>query len=220
MEKRTVVIYVANQRFAIATEDSDEYVTEVGEKVDVMMKGVAKTNPRLNRDAVATLCALSLFDDLTKLERKQEELRQEIKAYLRDAKALREENSALRAKIAELEMVKISAPDAQASAPKVNTSVAQPEASESSSEAAEETESEQQDENTQAQQKRQLAFSGKNFKSDRKKRHDHAGKRQKQKPWMQAPAEENHTPDSISDEEKGLPDEPPLQYSIFDTDFI
>lgn len=218
MEKRTVVIYVANQRFAIATEDSDEYVTEVGEKVDVMMKGVAKTNPRLNRDAVATLCALSLFDDLTKLEGKQEELRQEIKAYLRDAKALREENSALRTKIAELESVKISAPDKQASAPKASTSDAQPEASENSSDAAEETESEQQDENTQA--KRQLAFSGKNFKSDRKKRHDHAGKRQKQKPWMQTPDEQKHTADSISDEEKGLPDEPPLQYSIFDTDFI
>lgn len=219
MEKRTVVIYVANQRFALATEDSDEYVIEVGEKVDVMMKGVSNTNPRLNRDGVATLCALSLCDDLTKLERKQEELREEIKAYLKDAKALREENEALKAKIEELELKKEALPTPE----EVNPKAYEADAVKTSPASEEVKPTPVVEKEPQPEQKRQLAFAGKDFKSDRKKRHDHEAKRQRQKPWMQTPSEEKTkevTATADDEEDRGLPEEPPLQYSIFDTDFI
>ena len=102
MSKRNVVIYVAGQRFSLSTEESDEYVISIGEKVDVMMKGIQKDNPRLNRDACATMVALSLCDDETKLRRKLEELREQIKDYLKDSEELRRENQSLRARIDEL----------------------------------------------------------------------------------------------------------------------
>lgn len=102
MEKKNVVIYVAGQRFSISTADSEEYVMGIGEKVDVMIKGIAKDNPRLNRDACAILAALSLCDDESKLRQMMEVLRSQVKDYLEATEKLREENLSLKAQIKEL----------------------------------------------------------------------------------------------------------------------
>lgn len=102
MEKKNVVIYVAGQRFSISTADSQEYVIGIGEKVDVMIKGIQKDNPRLNRDACAILAALSLSDDESKLREMMEVLRTQVKDYLEANEKLREENEELKEKIKEL----------------------------------------------------------------------------------------------------------------------
>lgn len=102
MEKKNVVIYVAGQRFSISTTDSEEYVSGIGEKVDVMIKGIAKDNPRLNRDACAILAALSLCDDESKLRQMMEVLRSQVKDYLEATEKLREENLSLREQIKKL----------------------------------------------------------------------------------------------------------------------
>lgn len=102
MEKKNVVIYVAGQRFSISTADSQEYVLGIGEKVDVMIKGIAKDNPRLNRDACAILAALSLCDDESKLRQMMEVLRTQVKDYLEANEKLREENESLKTQLREL----------------------------------------------------------------------------------------------------------------------
>lgn len=101
MEKKNVVIYVAGQRFSISTADSEEYVMGIGEKVDVMIKGIQKDNPRLNRDACAILAALDLCDDESKLRQMMEVLRSQVKDYLEANEKLREENESLKAQLKE-----------------------------------------------------------------------------------------------------------------------
>ena len=102
MEKKNIVIYVAGQRFSISTTDSQEYVMGIGDKVDVMIKGISKDNPRLNRDACAILAALSLCDDEAKLRQMMEVLRTQVKDYLEANEKLREENLNLREQSKEL----------------------------------------------------------------------------------------------------------------------
>lgn len=103
MEKKNVVIYVAGQRFSIATADTPEYVIGIGEKIDVMIKGIQKDNPRLNRDACAILAALDICDDETKLRRMMEVLRLQVKDYLEANETLRNENAELKKRIAQIE---------------------------------------------------------------------------------------------------------------------
>ncbi len=222
MSKRNVVIYVAGQRFSLSTEESDEYVISVGEKVDVMMKGIQKDNPRLNRDACATMVALSLCDDETKLRRKLEELRGQIKDYLKDSEELRRENQALRARIDELLLREESAKDTKAEPVKEEKTTPPAEKKEATPPAS-----------------RHVAFVGKDFRSEKKNNannttdskkdfspaNKNAGKnfplntQDKKEPAPFYKKQENTAPAATTDE-KGLPDEPPFQYSIFDTDFI
>ncbi len=218
MSKRNVVIYVAGQRFSLSTEESDEYVISIGERVDVMMKGIQKDNPRLNRDACATMVALSLCDDETKLRRKLEELRGQIKDYLKDSEELRRENQALRARIDELLLREESAKGANAESvkeEKVPAPAAKKEATPPAS--------------------RHVAFVGKDFRSEKNNNanntnksfspaNKNAGKNfpqntyDKKEPAPFYKKQEPATPAATTDE-KGLPEEP-FQYSIFDTDFI
>lgn len=102
MEKRNVVIYVAGMRFSLSTTDSDEYVIEIGEKMDRLIKGVQKDNPKLNRDACATLVALDICDDETKLFKKSEALREQVRDYVDEIDRLTRENERLKAEIEDL----------------------------------------------------------------------------------------------------------------------
>lgn len=102
MEKRNVVIYVAGMRFSLSTTDSDEYVIEIGEKIDRLIRGVQKDNPKLNRDACATLVALDICDDETKLFKKLETLREQVKDYVNEIDRLTRENEGLKAEIEKL----------------------------------------------------------------------------------------------------------------------
>lgn len=221
MSKRNVVIYVAGQRFSLSTEESDEYVISIGEKVDVMMKGIQKDNPRLNRDACATMVALSLCDDETKLRRKLEELREQIKDYLKDSEELRRENQALRARIDELLLREENAKDSKSEPVKAETAPLK------------------EKKETLPPSSRHVAFVGKDFRSEKKnnntdntnikKDFSPASKPQgknipQNSPQNKEPApfykKQESTAPAATTDEKGLPDEPPFQYSIFDTDFI
>ena len=88
MEKKSVVIYVAGQRFALSTEDSEEYIIALGEKVESMINSLTKANSRLNRDGAATLSALTILDEKIKLEEKLEKLSEQLMEYLMAADCL------------------------------------------------------------------------------------------------------------------------------------
>ena len=213
MEKKNVVIYVAGQRFSIATSDPEEYVIGIGEKVDVMIKGISKDNPRLNRDACAILTALNFCDDETKLRQMMEVLREQVKEYINTSDALRTENAKLKE---ELEALKNAAPakevaedpvsaiqDKEEDRPfEVNVSV--PAKSEAIVAAA-------------TTEHRHTAFVGKDFKSDRHKNKKNKHKLQKQS-FTEAPAPAvavKNTPADF-DEAQAESASPYHQFSIFD----
>lgn len=164
MEKKNVVIYVAGQRFSIATADKDEYVLGIGEKVDLMIKGIAKDNPRLNRDACAILTALNFCDDETKLRQMMEVLREQVKDYINSNEALRAENTRLKEELESLRR-NIKAPDEtkeekKEGAPALTTAtIPVPTRSEAIIAADSQT--------------RHTAFVGKDFKKNKKNKHKH-----------------------------------------------
>lgn len=185
LSKKSVVIYVAGQRFSLCTEDSEEYVIQIGEKVDTLIRGVQKDNPRLNRDGCATLVALSLCDDETKLSKKVEDLRLQIKDYLEENQRLTKELESLREKLSENGK---------------ETTAEEPEEKKTESE----NKAPQKSENSH----RQTAFVGKNFSK-------------KNKHQKQAKATQNAQPAPYYKKENVEEELPsPLQFSIFDTDFI
>ena len=197
MEKKNIVIYVAGQRFSLSTADSEEYVVGIGEKVDNMIKGIQRENPRFNRDTCATLAALDLCDDETKLRQMLEVLREQVKDYLRDSDNLRSENAKLKAQISELKaqlesMAKNTKETAQADA----TPAPVPEVT----------------------SKKHIAFVGKDFKGDKKKKkHNHNHENPFKEKYAAKPEEAaDDTPAGELPEDLPFPDEP-YQFNIFDS---
>lgn len=212
MEKKNVVIFVAGQRFSIATGDTEEYVTDIGRKVDVMIKGIAKDNPRLNRDACAILTALNFCDDETKLRQMMEVLREQVKDYINSNEALRAENTKLKeelkalknatAETAKEEPVKEETLGESAQQPDVvsTTSTTLPTKSEAIVAAEAQT--------------RHTAFVGKNF-GGKNKKNKHKHQKQYQAPSAPSPAVASSAPADI-DEAQAEAVSPYHQFSIFD----
>ena len=204
MEKKNVVIYVAGQRFSITTGDTPEYVMGIGEKIDVMIKGIQKDNPKLNRDACAILTALNICDDETKLRQMMEVLREQVKDYLIANENLRSENDALKKELRMLKETKEKATTTVASektpeAKKESEAAATPVTSKSESAVA-------------AAVQRQTAFVGKDFRSDKNKKnkHKHGNHQKFSAPEIPAVAV------ATEDEEDIQADSPFHQFSIFD----
>ena len=213
MEKKNVVIYVAGQRFSICTADSQEYVIGIGEKVDVMIKGIQKDNPRLNRDACAILAALSLCDDESKLRDMMEVLRTQVKDYLETNEKLREENEELKEKIKELSEKTPTVSDTATAEP-VEEEKAEDTAAVTSTPVISRAEAIVLAEAKEAPV-RQTAFVGKDFR--------HGKKNKKNKNHSSNKAIENTTPAPVAvsaqPQTEALEEEvsPYHQFSIFDT---
>lgn len=190
MEKKNVVIYVAGQRFSITTLDTPEYVMGIGEKIDVMIKGIQKDNPKLNRDACAILTALNICDDETKLRQMLEVLREQVKDYLDQNEKLRTENDELKAQVKAL---KEKAPEKTVSAHAEKKAEPAPVPVAKKGESA-----------VAAAVQRQTAFVGKNFSTQPRK--DHKPVAPVAPAVSSAPAEDTDTDDNS----------PYHQFSIFD----
>ena len=209
MEKKNVVIYVAGQRFSIATGDTEEYVIGIGQKVDVMIKGIAKDNPRFNRDACAILTALNFCDDETKLRQMMEVLREQVKDYINSNDALRTENSILKEEISRLRKALDEKTENTSEEKEVNeTQISVPVPTKSEAVIAAEV------------QTRHTAFVGKDFKSDRQK---HKKNKHKNHHNFVNPAPEVTAPVAVlasapaDAEEAQAEDTSPFhQFSIFD----
>ncbi|MBR3971435.1 MAG: cell division protein ZapA [Ruminococcus sp.] len=205
MEKKNVAIYVAGQRFSITTSDTEEYVIGIGEKVDLMIKGIAKDNPRLNRDACVILTALNFCDDETKLRQMLEVLREQVKDYIGSNEALRAENAKLKEELESLRSCAkaddVKAEESEEEAPAAVTSIPVPAKAEAIVAAEAQT--------------RHTAFVGKDFKKNKKNKHKHQKNSFTQtQPAVSAPAakakESPSQADTIED------NSPYHQFSIFD----
>ncbi|MBE6728170.1 MAG: cell division protein ZapA [Ruminococcaceae bacterium] len=66
--------------YSVYSEDSEEYVREIGRELEHKMDKLAKNNPFLSTTMVAVLAALDATDALKKAEAQNNELINEIKA--------------------------------------------------------------------------------------------------------------------------------------------
>lgn len=213
MEKKNVVIFVAGQRFSITTTDTPEYVIGIGEKIDVMIKGIQKDNPKLNRDACAILTALNICDDETKLRQMMEVLREQVKDYLNANESLRAENAALKKELEALKSAsKASAPD-KSDSTEEDTVTEEKESNDAISTVAVAQKAQSA---VAAALQRQTAFVGKDFRSDKNKKNKHKhSKHQNNFPAPVAPAAHNAAP--IEAQEAQAEEASPYhQFSIFD----
>ncbi len=217
MEKKNIVIFVAGQRFSISTTDSAEYVMGIGEKIDVMIKGIQKDNPKLNRDACAILTALNFCDDETKLRQMMEVLREQVKDYLSANEKLRTENDALKKELRTLKESLADCPkpaastEAKADEKNKSAHATLPDATPAQTITKQET--------TTAPV-RQTAFVGKNFSSDNKNKKHNNKHNKPQTAFIPvanpAPAATVAKPDPTPEADNGEDNSPYHQFSIFD----
>ena len=213
MEKKNVVIYVAGQRFSIATADTEEYVIGIGDKVDVMIRGISKDNPRLNRDSCAILTALNFCDDETKLRQMMEVLREQVKDYINTNDALRTENCKLKEELAALKAAAEKAPAKEVKAPakEPETKTAPKEVKKEATATPIPTKSESVVATAAAPQ-RQVAFVGKDFKSNK----DKNNKQKNNKSFAPAPVVASTQINNDADETQAEDVSTYHQFSIFD----
>ncbi len=65
--------------YSIYSEDSEEYINEIGRELERKMDKLARQNPFLSTTMVAVLAAMDNADALRRAERENAELRKEIK---------------------------------------------------------------------------------------------------------------------------------------------
>lgn len=80
-----VRLTIAGSPYVITTTDSEEYVTNLAQKLDADIAGVMEENPNLSVTRAAVFCALDYLDEYTKSMGSADNMRSQIKDYLADA---------------------------------------------------------------------------------------------------------------------------------------
>lgn len=102
-DKKKISVNIFGTEYTMLAKDSEEYVLELANKVDTIMKEIAKSNSRYNATMVAVLTALNLADTLSKLEEqyaevqeKLEQIQGEMKKPFEELNELRQESEAIK----------------------------------------------------------------------------------------------------------------------------
>ena len=80
-----VRLTIAGSPYVISTTDSEEYVTNLAQKLDADITSVMEENPNLSVTRAAVFCALDYLDEYTKSIGSADNMRSQIKDYLADA---------------------------------------------------------------------------------------------------------------------------------------
>lgn len=80
-----VRLTIAGSPYVISTTDSEEYVTNLAQKLDADIASVMEENPNLSVTRAAVFCALDYLDEYTKSIGSADNMRSQIKDYLADA---------------------------------------------------------------------------------------------------------------------------------------
>ena len=80
MRKRKVVpimgkqiVFVGGKRFTIITDESEEYMKNIVERLDTRLRSIISTNPKLDKDSAALLASLDYCDEEYKIRKKLDE---------------------------------------------------------------------------------------------------------------------------------------------------
>lgn len=89
--KNRVKLVIADCEISIASEDSEKYIQETGERVDEYIRGLMNRTPSMSTTLAAIFAALDFCDEATKEKLAADNLRSQIKEYFDEAANLREE---------------------------------------------------------------------------------------------------------------------------------
>ena len=98
MEKKKISVFVAGQRFNLITDEEERYVIDLAAKVDARISSVSISSS-MTRERAAVLTALDLADDGEHLRREMNEVKEQVKDYLKKIEQLTAENAELQTKL-------------------------------------------------------------------------------------------------------------------------
>ncbi|MBQ8057439.1 MAG: cell division protein ZapA [Ruminococcus sp.] len=101
MEKKKISVFVAGQKLTLITTESEKYVSTIASKVDTAINSLFASS-NMSREKCAVMTALDFCDDEAKARASLNELKEQIKDYIKDSEKLREENEALKAEVEKL----------------------------------------------------------------------------------------------------------------------
>lgn len=96
MEKNKISVFVAGQKLTLITSDSERYVRDIASRVDTAINSMF-TASNLSREKCAVMAALDFCDDEAKSRASLNEVKEQIKDYIKDSQALRDEIEKLKA---------------------------------------------------------------------------------------------------------------------------
>jgi len=76
---RKIRLTVAGIEYYVNTDESEAYMREIADKVDVRMSSLSKDNPFLSTTMAAVMCALQFCDENKKLETELAETKRAFK---------------------------------------------------------------------------------------------------------------------------------------------
>lgn len=96
MAQNRVSLSILDAKYTVSSDDSAEYMKEVGREVDRTLREMLEANPHLSQYTAAVLAAVNNLDRARKAEIAADRLRSQVAAYLEETQALRAEMEALR----------------------------------------------------------------------------------------------------------------------------
>ncbi len=87
--KNRVKLKIGGTELVVLSEESEEYVIEIGQEVDRRISSHLTVNPHLSVTTAALLTALDLCDEYRKSTAAQDNLRAQMKNYLEDSARLK-----------------------------------------------------------------------------------------------------------------------------------
>ena len=85
-----VRLTIAGSPYVISTTDSEEYVTNLAQKLDADIASVMEENPNLSVTRAAVFCALDYLADAAKAKLAADEARREVERLKREVQTLKE----------------------------------------------------------------------------------------------------------------------------------
>lgn len=101
-EMQKLMIQINGTKYPIATAEEPDYVTELADEIDKLVKQLMGSSHISVNEALVLIC-LSYLDAYKKSEKSADHLRAQIAEYLEDASKARLETSEARREIARLE---------------------------------------------------------------------------------------------------------------------
>ncbi len=98
------IIFVGGKRFTIKTEENEEYMKKVVERLETKLKSIMSVNPKMDKDSAALLASLDYCDEENKMREKLETIKEQIKDYLAETERLHNEIAELKSENALLQM--------------------------------------------------------------------------------------------------------------------
>jgi len=95
-DKKKLTVNIFGTEYVMLAEQSEDYARGLAEKVDSIMKEIAKSNSRYNTTMVAVLTALNLADELYKVQQQYSETQEKLELIQAEMKKPFEELNELR----------------------------------------------------------------------------------------------------------------------------